>query len=134
MTHTPSALELFGSEAWNKFLYRMCCGSFWYEQKNCFSICFFYPVCTYASTFYSQNLFNKSWLQNLYHREMVHLAIDGMWQVFKLQQSTPRNDFCRIAAKNGILLRLINTLYSLNESTRLASRSFHISGAFMCEL
>jgi len=54
---------------------------------------------------------------------MVHLAIDGMWQVFKLQQSTPRNDFCRIAAKNGILLRLINTLYSLNESTRLASSS-----------
>ncbi|CAJ1933825.1 unnamed protein product [Sphenostylis stenocarpa] len=57
------------------------------------------------------------------YREMVHLAIDGMWQVFKLQQSTPRNDFCRIAAKNGILLRLINTLYSLNESSRLASSS-----------
>lgn len=56
-------------------------------------------------------------------REMVHLAIDGMWQVFKLQRSTPRNDFCRIAAKNGILLRLINTLYSLNEATRLASLS-----------
>lgn len=56
-------------------------------------------------------------------REMVHLAIDGMWQVFKLQRSTPRNDFCRIAAKYGFLLRLINTLYSLNEATRLASIS-----------
>ncbi|CAI0378079.1 unnamed protein product [Linum tenue] len=56
-------------------------------------------------------------------REMVHLAINGMWQVFKLQRSTPRNDFCRIAAKNGILLRLINTLYSLNEATRLATIS-----------
>ncbi|XP_020246326.1 MAP3K epsilon protein kinase 1-like isoform X3 [Asparagus officinalis] len=55
------------------------------------------------------------------HRELVHLAIDGMWQVFKLQHSTPRNDFCRIAAKNGILLRLVNTLHSLNEATRLAS-------------
>ena len=54
-------------------------------------------------------------------REMVHLAIDGMWQVFKLKRSTPRNDFCRIAAKNGILLRPINTLYSLNEATLLAS-------------
>ncbi|CAM8950675.1 unnamed protein product [Rhodiola kirilowii] len=53
------------------------------------------------------------------YRDMVHLAIDGMWQVIKLQRSTPRNDFCRIAAKNGILLRLINTLYSLNEATRL---------------
>ncbi|GMJ09851.1 mitogen-activated protein kinase kinase kinase 7, MAP3K EPSILON PROTEIN KINASE [Hibiscus trionum] len=57
------------------------------------------------------------------YREMVHLAIDGMWQVFKLQRSTPRNDFFRIAAKNGILLRLINTLYSLNEATRLVDGS-----------
>ncbi|KAH7658149.1 Non-specific serine/threonine protein kinase protein [Dioscorea alata] len=55
------------------------------------------------------------------YREMVHLAIDGMWQVFKLQHSTPRNDFCRIAAKNGILIRLVNTLHNLNEATRLAS-------------
>ncbi|KAM3705713.1 hypothetical protein ACJW30_03G102500 [Castanea mollissima] len=62
------------------------------------------------------------------YREMVHLAIDGMWQVFKLQRSTPRNDFCRIAAKNGILHRLINTLYSLNEATRLASVS--VGGVF----
>ncbi|XVF66979.1 hypothetical protein PTKIN_Ptkin10aG0083300 [Pterospermum kingtungense] len=62
------------------------------------------------------------------YREMVHLAIDGMWQVFKLQRSTPRNDFCRIAAKNGILLRLINTLYSLNEATRLATIS--VGGGF----
>jgi len=56
-------------------------------------------------------------------REMVHLAIDGIWQVLKLQHSTPRNDFCRIAAKNGILLRLVNTLHSLNEATRFASIS-----------
>ncbi|EPS72830.1 hypothetical protein M569_01927 [Genlisea aurea] len=55
------------------------------------------------------------------HREMVHMAIDGMWQVFKLQKCASRNDFCRISAKNGILLRLINTLYSLNEAARLAS-------------
>lgn len=60
---------------------------------------------------------------------MVHLAIDGMWQVFKLQRSTPRNNFCRIAAKSGILLRLINTLYSLNEATRLASIS--VGGGFL---
>ncbi|XP_019454258.1 PREDICTED: MAP3K epsilon protein kinase 1-like [Lupinus angustifolius] len=65
------------------------------------------------------------------YREMVHLAIDGMWQVFKLQQSTPRNDFCRIAAKNGVLLRLINTLYSLNEATRLASMS--VGGGFLID-
>ncbi|CAN6250502.1 unnamed protein product [Urochloa humidicola] len=57
------------------------------------------------------------------YRDMVHLAIDGIWQVFKLQHSTLRNDFCRIAAKNGILLRLGNTLHSLNEATRFASIS-----------
>ncbi|AQK46872.1 MAP3K epsilon protein kinase 1 [Zea mays] len=56
-------------------------------------------------------------------RDMVHLAIDGIWQVFKLQHSTPRNNFCRIAAKNGMLPRLVNTLYSLNEATRFASVS-----------
>ncbi|KAF6144250.1 hypothetical protein GIB67_024477 [Kingdonia uniflora] len=55
------------------------------------------------------------------NREMVHLVIDGTWQVFMLQRSTPRNDFCRIAAKNDILLRLINTLHSLNKATRLAT-------------
>ncbi|CAK7337960.1 unnamed protein product [Dovyalis caffra] len=60
---------------------------------------------------------------SLVARDMVHLAIDGMWQVLKLQRSTPRNDFCRIAAKNLILSRLTNTLYSLNEATRLASIS-----------
>ncbi|KAL0691186.1 hypothetical protein Bca4012_090865 [Brassica carinata] len=56
-------------------------------------------------------------------REMVHLAIDGMWQVFKLKKSTPINDFCRIAAKSGVLPRLINTFVSLNEATRLAYTS-----------
>ncbi|XP_020573875.1 MAP3K epsilon protein kinase 1-like [Phalaenopsis equestris] len=55
------------------------------------------------------------------YREMVHLAIDGIWHVFKLQHSTPKNDFCRIAAKNGILLRLVNILHSMNEAARLAS-------------
>ncbi|RID80605.1 hypothetical protein BRARA_A03256 [Brassica rapa] len=57
------------------------------------------------------------------HRKMVHLAIDGMWQVFKLKKSTPINDFCRIAAKSGVLPRLINTFVSLNEATRLAYTS-----------
>lgn len=85
----------------------------------CISLCFVFT------------LYNESQLHNFCLREMVHLAIDGMWQVFKLQQSTPRNDFCRIAAKNGILLRLINTLYSLNEATRLASMS--VGGAFLVD-
>ena len=67
-------------------------------------------------------IFNDSRL--FFSREMVHLAIDGMWQVFKLKKSTPINDFCRIAAKSGVLPRLINTLVSLNEATRLAYTSW----------
>ncbi|KAJ4807727.1 protein kinase family protein [Rhynchospora pubera] len=64
------------------------------------------------------------------YREMVHLAIDGIWQVFKLQQSNLRKDFCRIAAKSGIFNRLVITLHSLNEATRLAS----VSGSGMLQL
>ncbi|CAM6114867.1 unnamed protein product [Calypogeia fissa] len=55
------------------------------------------------------------------YREMVHVAIDAIWQVFGLQNTTARNDFCRIFAKSGVLVRLVNTLYSLNEATRVAS-------------
>ncbi|KAG6553054.1 hypothetical protein Mapa_005391 [Marchantia paleacea] len=61
-------------------------------------------------------------------REMVHLAIDAMWQVFELQNSTPRNDFCKIFAKSGVLVRLVNTLYSLNEATRLATSGVGTAG------
>ncbi|WOH13156.1 hypothetical protein DCAR_0832665 [Daucus carota subsp. sativus] len=57
------------------------------------------------------------------HREVIHLAIDGLWQVFKLQSRTPRDDCCHIAAKKGLLPRLINALCSLNEATQLASIS-----------
>ncbi|XP_024396492.1 MAP3K epsilon protein kinase 1 isoform X3 [Physcomitrium patens] len=52
------------------------------------------------------------------YREMVHMAIDGMWQVFDLQSSTSKNDFCRIFAKSGVLVRLVNTLHNLNEVIR----------------
>jgi hypothetical protein len=62
-----------------------------------------------------------SWNVSIIFREMIHTGIDGMWQVFNLRSSTPRNDFCRIFSKNGVLIRLVNTLHSLNEAARLAS-------------
>ncbi|KAL2634846.1 hypothetical protein R1flu_006325 [Riccia fluitans] len=62
------------------------------------------------------------------YREMVHLAIDVMWQVLELQSSTPRSDFCKIFAKSGVLNRLVQTLYNLNEATRLASSASRNSG------
>jgi len=52
-------------------------------------------------------------------REMVHMAIDGMWQVFDLQGPTSKNDFCRLFAKSGVLVRLVNTLHNLNEAGRV---------------
>lgn len=54
------------------------------------------------------------------NREMVHTAIDDMWHITKFQRSTSSIDLCRIASKNWILLKPINTLRSLNEATRLA--------------
>ena len=51
-----------------------------------------------------------------------------------LQRSTLRNDFFRIAAKNGILLRLINTLYSLNEATRIATIFVRVDFQYMLQL
>ncbi|CAI9787183.1 unnamed protein product [Fraxinus pennsylvanica] len=55
------------------------------------------------------------------NREMVQTAIGDPWHIIKFQGSTSSNDLCHIAAKNGILLKPINTLHSLNEATRLAS-------------
>ncbi|KAL6005743.1 hypothetical protein ACLOJK_006316 [Asimina triloba] len=66
-------------------------------------------------------------------RDMVQLAVDGMWQIFKLPRLTQRNDFCRIAAMNGILSRLVNIIHSLNDATRTTPSSgntaFSVSGS-----
>jgi hypothetical protein len=52
------------------------------------------------------------------YREMVHMAIDAMWQVFELHGPTSKNDFCRLFAKSAVLVRLVNTLHNLNEAAR----------------
>ncbi|KAF9921189.1 hypothetical protein FBU30_008814 [Linnemannia zychae] len=45
-------------------------------------------------------------------KELVWIAINGIHSVFKLQSLTPRNDFCRLLAKQGLLDPLSWTLYS----------------------
>ncbi|KAF9291878.1 hypothetical protein BGZ88_006675 [Linnemannia elongata] len=45
-------------------------------------------------------------------RELVGIAINGIHSVFKLQSLTPRNDFCRLLAKQGLLDPLSATLYN----------------------
>ncbi|KAG0217908.1 hypothetical protein BGX33_009207 [Mortierella sp. NVP41] len=45
-------------------------------------------------------------------KELVWIAINGIHSVFKLQSLTPRNDFCRLLAKQGLLDPLSATLYN----------------------
>lgn len=58
-------------------------------------------------------------------REMVHLAIDDIWQILDLPGLSLKNDFCHIFARSSILARLVDTLYTLNEAGRLPSASVH---------
>lgn len=36
-------------------------------------------------------------------RELVLIGVNGIWSVFELQGSTPKNDFCRILSRNSVL-------------------------------
>src|SRR6202000_2486308 len=36
-------------------------------------------------------------------RELVLIGVNGIWSVFELQGSTPKNDFCRIFSRNSVL-------------------------------
>lgn len=36
-------------------------------------------------------------------KDLVWMAVDGICRVFDMQGSTPRNDFCRMFAKEGLL-------------------------------
>lgn len=55
------------------------------------------------------------------YREMVHMAVDGIWQVLDLPGLSLKNDFCHIFARSSILARLVTTLHSLNEAVRVPS-------------
>ncbi|TPX37984.1 hypothetical protein SmJEL517_g00405 [Synchytrium microbalum] len=48
------------------------------------------------------------------HKDLVWMTIDGIWSVFELQGPTPKNDFCQLFAKHGLLVRLAKTLKDLN--------------------
>ncbi|KAJ9607724.1 Protein kinase of the Mitotic Exit Network [Cladophialophora chaetospira] len=36
-------------------------------------------------------------------RELVLIGVNGIWSIFELQGSTPKNDFCRILSRNSVL-------------------------------
>ncbi|KAF9432106.1 hypothetical protein BGZ76_011255, partial [Entomortierella beljakovae] len=44
-------------------------------------------------------------------KDLVWIAINGIHSVFNLQSMTPRNDFCRLLAKQGLLDPLSTTLH-----------------------
>ena len=58
-------------------------------------------------------------------REMVHLAIDCIWQVLDLPGLSLKNDFCHIFARSSVLARSVDTLHNLNEAARMPSASVH---------
>ncbi|KAK5073982.1 Protein kinase of the Mitotic Exit Network [Lithohypha guttulata] len=43
-------------------------------------------------------------------RELVLIGVNGIWSVFELQGSTPRNDFCRILSRSSVLEPLSQVL------------------------
>ncbi|CAG8672127.1 12721_t:CDS:2, partial [Acaulospora morrowiae] len=47
------------------------------------------------------------------HKELAWIAVNGISGVFELQSPTPKNDFCRLLAKNGLLDPLALTLHSI---------------------
>ncbi|KAK5958792.1 Protein kinase of the Mitotic Exit Network [Knufia fluminis] len=60
-------------------------------------------------------------------RELVLIGVNGIWSVFELQGSTPRNDFCRILSRNSVLdplslvlVRVLNEPADSGEQRELA--------------
>lgn len=46
-------------------------------------------------------------------KDLVWMAIDGICRVFDMQGATPRNDFCRMFAKEGLLDPLSGALLAV---------------------
>lgn len=64
-------------------------------------------------------------------RELVLIGVNGIWSVFELQGSTPRNDFCRILSRNSVLEPLSLILNRvLNEPSGSGE---HYELAHLCE-
>ncbi|CAG8516090.1 12284_t:CDS:2 [Funneliformis caledonium] len=46
-------------------------------------------------------------------KELIWIAVNGIWSVFELQSPTPKNDFCRLLSKYGLLDPLSVTLHNV---------------------
>ncbi|KAF2662178.1 hypothetical protein K491DRAFT_585543 [Lophiostoma macrostomum CBS 122681] len=50
-------------------------------------------------------------------RDLVLIGVNGVWSVFELQGSTPKNDFCRILSRRSVLYPLSLVLNRVIEET-----------------
>ncbi|KAL1977998.1 hypothetical protein VTN31DRAFT_857 [Thermomyces dupontii] len=64
-------------------------------------------------------------------RDLVLIGVNGIWSVFELQGSTPKNDFCRILTRNSVLDPLSIVLSKvLDEDDELAEIEGRIANIF----
>jgi hypothetical protein len=54
-------------------------------------------------------------------KDLVLVGVGAIWNVFNLQSSTPKNEFCRIFAKSGILEPLSKILQYVLDDAEVAS-------------
>ncbi|KAF9117186.1 hypothetical protein BGX27_000035 [Mortierella sp. AM989] len=64
-------------------------------------------------------------------KDLVWIAINGIHSVFNLQSMTPRNDFCRLLAKQGLLEPLSVTLYNTMRDPQGSSYTEKIVQVFL---
>eukprot|EP00127_Corallochytrium_limacisporum_P002385 Clim_evm26s119 gene=Clim_evmTU26s119 len=57
---------------------------------------------------------------------LVCTAIDQIWNVFELQSTTPKSDFCRLFAKNGLLSSLAGVLSDLTAMVNGSTGNLHV--------
>ncbi|CAG8540816.1 12466_t:CDS:2 [Dentiscutata erythropus] len=58
------------------------------------------------------------------HKELIWIAVNGIYGVFELQSPTPKNDFCRLLAKIGVLDPLAITLHNVIMDDDLSAKIF----------
>ena len=59
-------------------------------------------------------------------KDLVWMAVDGICRVFDIQGSTPRNDFCRMFAREGLLDPLSLALLAVAaDEDELAQSALH---------
>jgi len=54
-------------------------------------------------------------------REVIHYTLDSIIRIFKLETHTPKNAFCHLFAKHGMIEKLANSLDNFSKLTKVSS-------------